>query len=54
MQKLKTMKLFFIFLISISAFAKAEKSFSIDYDGNTFLMDGQPFRYVSGSIHYFR
>ncbi|KAG0725490.1 Beta-galactosidase [Chionoecetes opilio] len=31
-----------------------ERSFSIDYDNNQFLKDGEPFRYVSGSIHYFR
>lgn len=28
--------------------------FTIDYDNNTFLKDGKPFRYVSGSMHYFR
>jgi beta-galactosidase len=31
-----------------------DPSFSIDYDADTFVMDGQPFRYVSGSLHYFR
>uniref|UniRef100_A0A0P4WBE4 Beta-galactosidase n=2 Tax=Scylla olivacea TaxID=85551 RepID=A0A0P4WBE4_SCYOL len=31
-----------------------ERSFVIDYDNNQFLKDGRPFRYVSGSIHYFR
>ncbi|XP_019617515.1 PREDICTED: beta-galactosidase-like [Branchiostoma belcheri] len=30
------------------------RSFSIDYDNNTFLKDGEPFRYISGSIHYSR
>ncbi|XP_058116718.1 beta-galactosidase-like [Anopheles ziemanni] len=30
------------------------RSFSIDYDNNTFLMDGVPFQYVAGSFHYFR
>ncbi|KAJ8674533.1 hypothetical protein QAD02_005795 [Eretmocerus hayati] len=29
-------------------------SFSIDYENNQFLLDGKPFRYVSGSFHYFR
>ncbi|XP_066588529.1 beta-galactosidase-like [Prorops nasuta] len=28
--------------------------FGIDYDNNVFLLDGRPFRYVSGSFHYFR
>ncbi|XP_063964906.1 beta-galactosidase-like isoform X2 [Lytechinus pictus] len=34
--------------------ALPERSFTIDYDNNTFLKDGQPFRYVSGSFHYSR
>lgn len=31
-----------------------KRSFTIDYDNNTFLMDGKPFQYISGSFHYFR
>ncbi|XP_055904117.1 beta-galactosidase [Eupeodes corollae] len=31
-----------------------ERKFTIDYDRNVFLMDSKPFRYVSGSFHYFR
>ncbi|NXO38969.1 BGAL galactosidase, partial [Locustella ochotensis] len=31
-----------------------ERSFGIDYDSNCFIKDGQPFRYISGSIHYSR
>ncbi|XP_045105741.1 beta-galactosidase-like isoform X3 [Portunus trituberculatus] len=30
------------------------RSFEIDYEHSQFLKDGQPYRYVSGSIHYFR
>jgi len=30
------------------------RSFTIDYDNNRFLKDGEPFRYISGGIHYFR
>ena len=30
------------------------RSFDIDYNSDTFRIDGQPFRYVSGSLHYFR
>lgn len=30
------------------------RSFSIDYERDTFLMDGEPFRFISGSFHYFR
>ncbi|CAD6227704.1 GSCOCG00001384001-RA-CDS [Cotesia congregata] len=29
-------------------------SFEVDYENNEFLLDGRPFRYVSGSFHYFR
>ncbi|XP_038077603.1 beta-galactosidase-like [Patiria miniata] len=32
----------------------AARSFTIDYDKNTFLKDGQPFRYIAGSMHYAR
>ncbi|CAO1309866.1 unnamed protein product [Diamesa serratosioi] len=31
-----------------------EKTFTIDYEADTFMMDGKPFRYVAGSFHYFR
>jgi beta-galactosidase len=28
--------------------------FYIDFDNNTFIKDGKPFRYVAGSIHSYR
>ncbi|XP_044159623.1 beta-galactosidase-1-like protein [Bufo gargarizans] len=31
-----------------------DQSFTIDYNRNCFLKDGRCFRYISGSIHYFR
>ncbi|XP_022174724.1 beta-galactosidase-like isoform X2 [Myzus persicae] len=31
-----------------------ERTFIVDYEQNEFLKDGQVFRYVSGSFHYFR
>lgn len=31
-----------------------QRSFKIDYDNDVFLKDGKPFRYVSGTINYFR
>jgi len=43
----------FQFLLSQQVQA-AERSFRIDYVNNGFLKDGEPFRVVSGSIHYFR
>ncbi|XP_072507575.1 beta-galactosidase isoform X1 [Notamacropus eugenii] len=33
---------------------QASRTFEIDYEGNRFLKDGKPFRYISGSIHYSR
>ncbi|XP_035261367.1 beta-galactosidase-like isoform X2 [Anguilla anguilla] len=30
------------------------RTFSIDYQNDCFLKDGEPFRYISGSIHYSR
>ncbi|XP_068224951.1 beta-galactosidase-like [Palaemon carinicauda] len=32
----------------------SNRSFTIDYENDRFLKDGKPFRYISGSIHYFR
>lgn len=29
-------------------------TFSVDYQNQQFLKGGKPFRYISGSIHYFR
>ena len=29
-------------------------SFTIDYERDCFLKDGEEFRYISGGIHYFR
>ena len=34
--------------------ALSGRSFSIDFMNNTFVKDGKPFRYMSGSIHYSR
>lgn len=30
------------------------RSFVVDREHDRFLLDGAPFRYVSGSLHYFR
>ena len=34
--------------------ANNDRSFYIDFNNNTFIKDGQPFRYISGSIHPYR
>ncbi|KAK4298222.1 hypothetical protein Pmani_029407 [Petrolisthes manimaculis] len=51
----------FILLLSVSLFVfegscmkAGERSFEIDYSTDQFRKDGQPFHYISGSIHYFR
>jgi beta-galactosidase len=30
------------------------RSFAIDYEQDSFVKDGEPFRMMSGSFHYFR
>uniref|UniRef100_A0A9J8BJA2 Beta-galactosidase n=1 Tax=Cyprinus carpio carpio TaxID=630221 RepID=A0A9J8BJA2_CYPCA len=40
-------------MLPLVTYAKTP-SFSIDYHQNCFLKDGEPFRYISGSIHYSR
>lgn len=47
-----------IFLALTSSLVSSQRqnarSFSIDYERNTFVKDGKPFRYISGSIHPYR
>ncbi|CAG7733248.1 unnamed protein product, partial [Allacma fusca] len=46
---------FFTLTFSESVLARNDsRNFWIDYENNTFVKDGQPFRYISGSFHYFR
>lgn len=33
---------------------EGKRSFTVDYEANEFLKDGKPFRYISGSLHYFK
>ena len=42
------------FLLAIVNSSNVRHTFGIDYDRDTFVLDGKPFRYISGSIHYFR
>lgn len=30
------------------------RKFEVDYERNIFLKDGEEFRYIAGSFHYFR
>ncbi|XP_033107254.1 beta-galactosidase-like isoform X2 [Anneissia japonica] len=42
-------------LVTLINFGKCKShSFVVNYDDNSFSKDGQPFRYISGSIHYAR
>lgn len=43
-----------LLLLKASGQSVIKRSFTIDHESKTFLKDGKPFRYVSGSIHYFR
>ncbi|XP_055849556.1 beta-galactosidase [Episyrphus balteatus] len=31
-----------------------DRTFTVDWEGNRFLKDGKPFRFIAGSFHYFR
>lgn len=47
--------IFFIKLLFCYASCKtSDRSFVIDYNNNCFLKDNEPFRYISGGMHYFR
>ncbi|GFT94283.1 beta-galactosidase, partial [Nephila pilipes] len=41
-------------ILNFCGVAFSDRSFTVDYENNYFRKDGKPFRYVSGSIHYFR
>lgn len=41
-------------LLSALHFANAARTFEVDYENDQFLKDGRPFRFISGSFHYFR
>ncbi|KAL1438023.1 hypothetical protein MTO96_048478 [Rhipicephalus appendiculatus] len=41
-------------LLACSNCYSNSRSFTVDYANNQFLKDGRPFRYISGSLHYFR
>ncbi|XP_003399681.2 beta-galactosidase [Bombus terrestris] len=40
--------------IHVNNDTQSKFSFEVDYENNQFLLDGKPFRYISGSFHYFR
>ncbi|KAI1304945.1 Beta-galactosidase [Halotydeus destructor] len=49
------MKILLLSLLSwVFVVAASWRTFVIDYDNNRFLKDGQPFRYISGEVQYYR
>lgn len=40
--------------VHVNNSTQVKLGFEVDYQNNQFLLDGKPFRYVSGSFHYFR
>ncbi|XP_013863170.1 beta-galactosidase isoform X2 [Austrofundulus limnaeus] len=53
MTRIRLDMIFLLLLLSGRSLG-ASPSFSLDYQNNCFLKDGEPFRYISGSIHYSR
>uniref|UniRef100_A0A182Q5R7 Beta-galactosidase n=1 Tax=Anopheles farauti TaxID=69004 RepID=A0A182Q5R7_9DIPT len=51
---LRSATIFCLLCLAFGGLVKAERSFTIDYERDTFVMDGKDFRYVAGSFHYFR
>ena len=48
-------KTIFISLVLLHLnYCQAKRSFTINRNSSTFQIDGKPFRYISGSLHYFR
>ncbi len=45
--------MFFIFLCEIESKSRNAGRFEVDYTNNRFLLNGNPFRHISGTIHYF-
>ncbi|XP_059488990.1 beta-galactosidase [Neocloeon triangulifer] len=46
--------LFLLSFLTVSTLSVAKREFYIDYENDQFVKDGEPFKYVSGSFHYFR
>ncbi|XP_056621067.1 beta-galactosidase [Triplophysa dalaica] len=47
-------RMLLLLMILPSITLSSNPSFTVDYHQNSFLKDGKPFRYISGSIHYSR
>ncbi|CAM2701582.1 unnamed protein product [Rotaria socialis] len=43
-----------IIIATVCTLCRSQRSFGIDFDRNTFVKDGKPFQYVSGSVHMYR
>ncbi|NP_001015958.1 beta-galactosidase precursor [Xenopus tropicalis] len=57
MMWLRTFLRIFLLMVpygSVSVSTTSSRTFEIDFEHNCFRKDGQPFRYISGSIHYSR
>ena len=44
----------FFLCVAVAFCSNPRRSFTVDRQKGIFLKDGKPFRYVSGSLHYFR
>lgn len=48
------LKILFLLVLGPYNIIAADRRFVIDEGSNQFLKDGKPFRYVAGTMHYFR
>ncbi|NP_001121284.1 galactosidase beta 1 like L homeolog precursor [Xenopus laevis] len=49
-----TLRIFLMVVVYGSVSTTSSRTFEIDFEHNCFRKDGQPFHYISGSIHYSR
>lgn len=43
-----------VVVLAVLVGVHCERKFEVDYEHNRFLKDGEPFRFIAGSFHYFR
>lgn len=46
--------LLLLIFAEVAVSASGHRTFVVDYDNDQFLKDGEPFRFIAGSFHYFR
>lgn len=51
---LKIVPLLLLLVLLHTQTTNAKRTFEVDWSNDRFLKDGEPFRFIAGSFHYFR